>query len=65
MMTNNKPWQTIVNADNFGTAAQNINNLSVAKNDGETEDASNSYKAKTVLPKRYSFDDNGGGYQGL
>ncbi|HEY0041197.1 MAG TPA: hypothetical protein VGB71_11070 [Flavisolibacter sp.] len=65
MTTNNKPWQTIVNADNFATAGQSINNLSVAKNDGETEETSISYKANTVLPKRYSFDDNGGGYQGL
>ena len=65
MMTSNKPWQAIVNADNLPKVITTENNLSIAKQNTATHQTASSYSYKLVTPKRYSFDDNGGGYEGL
>ena len=65
MMTSNKPWQAIVNADNLPKEISTENNLTVAKQSTTTHNMVSTYSSKVVTTKRYSFDDNGGGYQGL
>ena len=64
MMTNSKSWQTVVNPANLATISSMNNNLTVVK---KNTDAAKEVviKMKVINPKRYSFDDNGGGYDGL
>ncbi|RYZ27641.1 MAG: hypothetical protein EOO10_12080 [Chitinophagaceae bacterium] len=64
MTTNNKPWQAIVNPENLSKAATTDNTLTVAEKKSGASYQSNAY-AKVLTPKRYSIDDNGGGYRGL
>lgn len=64
MTTNNKPWQAIVNPENLSKAVTVGNNLAVAEKKSGASYKSNAY-AKVITPKRYSIDDNGGGYKGL
>lgn len=63
-MTNNQPWQAVVNTNNFIKAEQTANLLSVVKHETPAAKQSKTI-TKVVLAKRYSIDDNGGGYQGL
>jgi len=63
MTTNNKPWQAIVNPEN-PKAVSTDNNLAVAEKKSGASYHSNAF-AKVITPKRYSIDDNGGGYKGL
>ena len=63
MMTNNKAWQAVVNPANFAPVSSMENKLIAVKQNGGKKQVS--VKIKTVTPKRYSFDDNGGGYEGL
>jgi hypothetical protein len=65
MLINNKPWQTLVNAENLSKTGKRENNLTVAQKNNVTSTKGNVYTTKVVTPKRYSFDDNGGGYEGL
>jgi len=64
MMTNSKSWQTVVNPANLAAISSMNNNLAVVK---KNADAAKEVviKMKVINPKRYSFDDNGGGYDGL
>ena len=64
MMANSKPWQTVVNPANLAAISSMNNNLAVVK---KNADAAKEVivKLTVVNPKRYSFDDNGGGYDGL
>ena len=63
MMTNNKPWQTVVNPNNLASMPKAQNNLAaVGKNENAVKPTAT---IKVVMPKRFNFDDNGGGYQGL
>lgn len=64
MMTQNKPWQAIVNNENVSKLAPIENNLAVVKKDTPNKQHAG-YAVKFVTTKRYNFDDNGGGYQGL
>ena len=64
MTTNNKPWQAIVNPENLSKAATTDNNVTVAEKKSGASYQSSAYE-KVVNPKRYSLDDNGGGYKGL
>ena len=64
MMSNNKPWQAIVNADSPKVMTSE-NNLAVVQKDASSKNEENAFYLKVLTPKRYSFDDNGGGYQGL
>ena len=63
-MATNKAWQAVVNPNNFASIAQMENSSAPVKKETEGVKAS-SLKMKIVLPKRYSVDDNGGGYEGL
>lgn len=63
MITNRKAWQTIVNPNNLTKVVPMGNNLAVVKNHVTSPESV--AKIKVVVPKRYSFDDNGGGYEGL
>ncbi|HYO20942.1 MAG TPA: hypothetical protein VER36_00970 [Flavisolibacter sp.] len=65
MMTSSKPWQAIVNANNLPNVIVTENNLTVAKPKPSASKKANVYSSKVVTTKRYSFDDNGGGYAGL
>lgn len=65
MMTSSKPWQAIVNVNNLPTVIVTENKLTVAKQKTATSKKGNAYTSKVVTTKRYSFDDNGGGYAGL
>lgn len=64
-MTNNKPWQTVVNANNLPKTLVTENTLSVVKKEAQHKVSGPYYRAKSLTGKRYSFDDNGGGYEGL
>ena len=66
-MTNNTtPWQAIVNANVVKTLPVTENNVNtVKKAEGRVQKSYATVKNLNVVPKRYSFDDNGGGYQGL
>ena len=64
MTTNNKPWQAIVNPENLSKATTTDNNLVVAEKKSGASYQSSAY-VKVLTPKRYSIDDNGGGYKGL
>ena len=63
-MANNNAWQTTANPSNLATVISMENSSAAVKKDTESVKAS-SLKMKIVLPKRYSVDDNGGGYEGL
>lgn len=63
-MTNNQPWQAIVNVNNLPKVISTDNNLNESAQTTTTHKKAKSY-LKVVTPKRYSFDDNGGGYEGL
>lgn len=63
---NQQPWQATINTAFLTKVIPTPNSLSVVKE----EFARKSQKASTPVikfadAKRYSFDDNGGGYQGL
>ena len=62
-MANNNAWQTAAN-NNIAQSVPMEKNFSAVKKDTEGVKAS-SLKMKVVLPKRYSVDDTGGGYEGL
>ena len=64
MMANSKSWQTVVNPANLAAISSMNNSLTVVK---KNADAAKEVvvKMKVINPKRYSFDDNGGGYDGL
>lgn len=66
-MTNNNPWQTVLNAKNANQVILSENNLAAVKK--STIMVKNSPNltadAEVRMPRRYSFDDNGGGYLGL
>ena len=63
MVANNKPWQAVVNPVNLVPASAMENKLAVIKKDAANKQVT--VTMKVVNPKRYSFDDNGGGYEGL
>lgn len=65
-MTNSKLWQTASNTNNANNVILLENNLTAAKKSDASSKNSLRLTAKdTQMPKRYSFDDNGGGYLGL
>ncbi|GAA4755837.1 hypothetical protein [Flavisolibacter ginsenosidimutans] len=65
-MTNSTPWQVTINANNAGKAALMENNLGTVKKAAVPVKKTVNNAAKIVImPKRYSFDDNGGSYRGL
>ena len=63
MMTNGKPWQAVVNPTILAPINSVEKNLAVVKKSATAKQVS--VKMKVVNPKRFSFDDNGGGYAGL
>ena len=68
MTANSKPWETVVNTGNFVRVSTTDNKLAVVKR--EERKLSNKQEAYYTKPfisssRRYSIDDNGGGYQGL
>jgi hypothetical protein len=66
MLTNNKPWVTVVNRSSTVKKTPVENTLSVVKKETSTQhDYSSFLNTKVITLKRYSFDDNGGSYQGL
>ena len=65
MTTNNKPWQAIVTNENLSKSATTENSLTVVDKKSGASYQSNAYALKVINPKRYSIDDNGGGYKGL
>jgi hypothetical protein len=64
MLSSNIPWQANTGANHLPNVLSNENQLTTAKQKPAAEQAK-IYKAKVVTTKRYSFDDNGGGYEGL
>jgi hypothetical protein len=65
-MTKNTPWQTVLNSNSrskFPVAKKNL----VLPEDRMSKKPSyyTSIGQTAIEPKRYSFDDNGGGYMGL
>jgi hypothetical protein len=65
MLTTNKSWQVIANTNNLPKVNATDANLTGSKQNNSASGQVNAYMMKIVTPKRYSFDDNGGGYQGL
>ena len=65
MLANNQPWQAIVNKDNVSKAIASVSHLSAVKQTQSSANEVKGYTMKILTAKRYSFDDNGGGYQGL
>ncbi len=64
MIANNQPWKAIVNTNNFAKDGAKESQLTVVKKG--TAQRTNAYQpVMKVVTKRYSFDDNGGGYLGL
>ncbi len=66
-MTNQQqPWQAIVNPLLLAKVSQTGNSLSVVNKEFFIGAKMSSVPViKFAVAKRYSFDDNGGGYQGL
>ena len=65
-MANITPWQVTISANNASKAVLTENNLgNVNTTTVSTKKALNGTAKVVVMPKRYSFDDNGGGYRGL
>lgn len=64
MLTTNQSWQVNSNTINLPKVNAADANLK-GSNQNTTSGQVNAYMMKIVTPKRYSFDDNGGGYQGL
>ena len=65
-MTNNKPWQTVMNTADTANSMIANNSFAVSKKPTSAVKASKDLPAVAfVMPKRYSFDTNGGGYRGL
>jgi hypothetical protein len=67
MMTNSKPWETVVNTGNLVNVSATDNKLAVVKKETRKSSAKQDtyYSKPFVSSRRYSIDDNGGGYQGL
>ena len=65
MTTNNKPWQVIVTNENLSKSVTTENTLTATEKKSGASYQSNAYVSKVINPKRYSIDDNGGGYKGL
>ena len=64
-MTKSTSWQATLNASNQTQSGPVENNLdSVKVNRSLATNATGTTKV-FVVPKRYSFDDNGGSYRGL
>lgn len=64
MMTHSKTWQASSNPANLAVV------IPMQKNAGTSANKASSgkqpvIKLKATAPKRYSIDDNGGGYEGL
>lgn len=64
-MTNTTLWQATLNASNPSKAVLIENNLDTVKKGTASATKSIGTTKVVVMPKRYSFDDNGGGYRGL
>lgn len=65
-MTNSTSWSTVVNTANTGkTMLAERNSTAVKKSAGSSKTALNVTAKSVVVPRRHSFDDNGGGYLGL
>lgn len=65
-MTNSTSWQTVVNIGNTGKAMLAESTSTVVRKSTLSSKTSLSAAAKNIIvPRRYSFDDNGGGYLGL
>jgi hypothetical protein len=66
MITNQQPWQATVNPVFLTNVPQTQNTLSIVQKNFITKTKKTSASVvKFAAAKRYSFDDNGGGYQGL
>lgn len=65
MMTNKQAWQTMGNATGLGKVPARQSNMSVVKGFEKEKQGPSIASIKFVAAKRYSFDDNGGGYKGL
>jgi hypothetical protein len=66
MMTNKQPWTAIVNTTLLVIVPQKGNSLSVVNKEFTIGAQKSSVPViKFAAAKRYSFDDNGGGYSGL
>jgi len=65
-MTNQQPWKAIVNPTILSKVPQTGNSLSVVNKNFTIQMQKSSVPViKFAAAKRYSFDDNGGGYRGL
>lgn len=66
MLTNNNSWQAVISAGKMHKAisAETLLNAGKQKT-APAKTPANSYLLKIVTSKRYSIDDNGGGYEGL
>ena len=67
MIANSKTWETVVNNGNFVKVNTTENKLTVVKKEErKSTNKQDAYFSKPfVSTRRYSIDDNGGGYQGL
>ena len=65
MTQNNKPWQAIVTNENLSKSVATENTLSATEKKSGASYQSNAHAAQVINRKRYSIDDNGGGYKGL
>ena len=64
-MTNTSSWKAPVAANNVVKMPLTENHIAGTKKTDNQEKKMYSSPKKVVLSKRYSFDDNGGGYKGL
>lgn len=66
MITNQQPWKAIVNPALISKGLQPDNSLlAVNKIFANETQKPSAPVIKMSAARRYSFDDNGGGYQGL
>lgn len=63
-MTNKQPWSAVINTTHLTKISATKNTLTVVKKDDAFQ-VKPVYRALATTARRYSFDDNGGGYLGL
>jgi hypothetical protein len=65
MITSNNSRQAVGNALNAPAVVVVEDSMQVANKTAASNNSAYASPLKVVTPKRYSFDDNGGGYEGL
>jgi hypothetical protein len=62
---NNKPVQVVLTYNPNNAAGKNLHAKIVSVQQDENKAADKKIETTQLIVRRYSFDDNGGGYRGL